>query len=70
MEDQEVFPREAMAVGKAAQDSDVARLRVDPNEIYEKTKLRLERYRKIIDYMSKEDLFPTIYPNLLNGTTI
>jgi malate dehydrogenase (oxaloacetate-decarboxylating) len=65
MQDRELYPREAAVVGRAAQESGVARRRVDPDEIYETTKARLAVYRKLLDYMLKEDLFPTTYPQAI-----
>ena len=43
MNDIELPPREAAAVGRAANETGIARIRVNPDDIYETTKTRLQR---------------------------
>jgi len=44
-------PEEAAAVAKAAIESGVARLKVDPNEVRERTVKLVEQHRKIIEFL-------------------
>ncbi len=44
-------PEEAAAVAKAAIESGVARIKIDPNEVRERTKKLVEQHRKIIEFL-------------------
>jgi malate dehydrogenase (oxaloacetate-decarboxylating) len=58
MEDTEVFPREAAAVAKAAMETGMARIKVDPEEVRQSTEERLSRVRKTMEVLLKEELIP------------
>jgi len=64
MDDCELYPREAAAIGEAAIRTNVARLKVRPDEIYEVTKARLQRYQKILHFIDRHGLYPVIYPSV------
>jgi len=58
MEDWEVFPREAAAVGMKAQEQGIARLQVSRDELYKTATAIIKRARDTIQTMMKEGLIP------------
>ncbi len=58
MEDWEVFPREAAAVGMKAQEQDIARLQKSYNELLKNAMNIIGRSRELTQMMMKEDFIP------------
>lgn len=56
MDDWEVFPREAAAVGKKAIEEGIARIKLSKEEIYIKAKSLIEKTRKSIDFIVKHNI--------------
>ncbi len=54
MMDTELYPMVAAAVGKAAIDSGVARIRLSYEEIRESAATRISKYRKSLQLLMKE----------------
>jgi len=60
MQDDEVFPREAAAVAKAAMDTGMARNKVALEELKRETRERLSRVRKTMELEMREGLIPRL----------
>lgn len=56
MDDWEVFPREAAAVGEKAIEEGIAGIKLSKEEIYIKAKSLIEKTRKSIDFMVKHNI--------------
>ncbi|MEM3754570.1 MAG: NADP-dependent malic enzyme [Candidatus Bathyarchaeia archaeon] len=56
MDDWEVFPREAVAVGQKAIEKGIARLKLSREEIYVKAKNLIEETRNSIEFMIKHNI--------------
>ncbi|RME84316.1 MAG: NADP-dependent malic enzyme [Caldilineae bacterium] len=58
MDEWEVFPREAVAVGMKAQEQGVARLTLTAEELYRKASDRIARSRELTQWMMKQGYIP------------
>ncbi|MFQ6014785.1 MAG: NADP-dependent malic enzyme, partial [Anaerolineae bacterium] len=58
MEDWEVFPREAVAVGMKAQEQGIARLKVSEETLYEHASSIIRRAREMVQLLMKESFIP------------
>ena len=58
MEDWEVFPREASAVGAKAVEQGVARITLSKEELYERAKKSIKRARDEIKILTREGIIP------------
>jgi malate dehydrogenase (oxaloacetate-decarboxylating) len=56
MDDWEVFPREAMAVGQKAIEEGIARLKLSREEIYMKAKTLIKEARESLAFMMKHNI--------------
>jgi malate dehydrogenase (oxaloacetate-decarboxylating) len=56
MDDWEVFPREAAAVGMKAQEQGIARLEMDYDELYNHAFTIIKRSRSLTEMMMKDGL--------------
>lgn len=59
MDDWEVYPREAVAVAKKAMEQGVARLKLTPEELFQKASAIIKRARAETQLMMKENLIAT-----------
>lgn len=60
MEDWEVFPREAVAVGMKAQEQGVARLKLDSDELYEMAETTIRRAREATHMLYEHEFIPHV----------
>lgn len=60
MEDNDVFPREAAAVAKAAMDTGMARTKVNLEELKREIRERLRKVRKTMEIGIREGLIPSL----------
>lgn len=60
MEDWEVFPREAVAVGMKAQEQGVARLKVDRDELYKTAETIIRRAREATHMLYDNEFIPHV----------
>jgi len=58
MEDWEIFPREAVAVGQKAIEQGVARIKMSPSEAFDTAERIIKEARNEIDYLMKEGFIP------------
>jgi malate dehydrogenase (oxaloacetate-decarboxylating) len=60
MEDWEVFPREAAAVGVRAQEQGVARLSLSRSELFSMAKQTIQQAQEMIQFMMDKGLIPPL----------
>ncbi len=58
MDDWEIFPREAVAVGQKAIEQGVARIKMSPSEAFDLAERIIKEARNEIDYLMKEGFIP------------
>jgi malate dehydrogenase (oxaloacetate-decarboxylating) len=58
MDEWEVFPREAVAVARKAQEQGVARLVLSPDELYQMAEAKIRQARKMIQVLMDEKIIP------------
>ncbi len=62
MQDDDLFPREAVAVARAAMDTGMARTKIGLDELRRETQERLSRVRKTMQLAIREGLIPKLEP--------
>jgi len=60
MDDWEVFPREAAAVGVRAQEQGVARLSLSHDELLDKAKHIIQQAQELTRFMMEKGLIPPV----------
>ncbi|MEM2922379.1 MAG: NADP-dependent malic enzyme, partial [Candidatus Bathyarchaeia archaeon] len=60
MEEDDVFPREAVAVARAAMETGMARIKVDLDELLEATRERLRKVRRMMKVAIAEGFIPNL----------
>jgi malate dehydrogenase (oxaloacetate-decarboxylating) len=58
MNEREVFPRQAVAVGMKAIEQKVARVKMSKEQLYEKASMMIDRARKEVELMMKSGIIP------------
>jgi malate dehydrogenase (oxaloacetate-decarboxylating) len=58
MDDWEVFPREAVAVGMKAMEQGVARIKMTRDELMKKATATIKQAREMTQWMMKEGFIP------------
>ena len=64
MDDWEVFPREAAAVGMKAQEQGVARLTMSRDELLSKARQTIQQAQEMTHFMMEKEIIPPVPPGL------
>ena len=64
MDDWEVFPREAAAVGMKAQEQGVARLTMSRDELLSKARQTIQQAQEMTHFLMEKEIIPPVPPGL------